>query len=476
MNYQSTQLTLLVFLLSPTWLGAVRLHAAAAWPQFRGPNCSGVVESDKPPVVFGPTTNLLWKTEVPAGWSSPCVWNDRIFLTAFENGKLVTLGLRRKDGRILWRQPTSAEKIEEINPVSSPASATPATDGRRVYVYFGSYGVLAYDFEGGELWRKPLPLATLLNGSGASPALIQGRLLINRDQEGGKSTLLALDSRNGQTLWETPRPDFASSYSTPILWKRGADEEVVLAGSVRLVGYGLKDGQERWWTHGLEAVSVCPTPVIGDGQLYAASRSFGGGNMPPFPQMLADMDANGDRKVARAEGKGLLGNNAIFDATDTDHDDLVTEQEWNAALVFIAKGDYGIFAVRAPSRGDLTDTHVVWKQKRGIATVPSPLFIHGRVYAVQDGGRVTCFEAKTGRILFEQERLGADGEYYASPISANGKIYFASTRGTVSVIEAGDTLKVLARNDLGERLMATPAIADHKLYVRTANHLWAFGK
>ncbi|MBM3837876.1 MAG: pyrrolo-quinoline quinone [Verrucomicrobia bacterium] len=459
-----------------TLLQAHGVSAAVAWPQFRGPNCSGVSESDKPPVVFGPATNLLWKTAVPPGWSSPCVWNDRIFLTAFENGKLMTVGLRRSDGKKLWEQAAPAEKIEEINPVSSPASATPATDGRRVYVYFGSYGLLAYDFAGREQWRKPLPLVTLSNGSGTSPALIQGRLVINRDQEHGKSSLLAVNPRNGRTVWETPRPDFASSYATPILWKHGQDEEIVVAGSVRVVGYGIKDGQERWWTGGLEAVSVCPTPIIGDGQLFAASRSFGGNNMPPFPQMLADMDPNGDRKIARAEGKGLLGNKAIFDATDTDHDDIVTEQEWNAALAFIAKGDHGIFAVRAPGSGDLTDSHVVWKQKRGIATVPSPLFFRGRIYAVQDGGRVTCFEAKTGRILFEQERLGADGEYYASPICADGKIYFASTRGTVSVMKASDTLQVLARNDLGERLMATPAIADHKLYVRTANHLWAFGK
>ncbi|MBI4660569.1 MAG: PQQ-binding-like beta-propeller repeat protein [Verrucomicrobia bacterium] len=285
-----------------------------------------------------------------------------------------------------------------------------------------------------------------------------------------------MDPRTGRTLWETPRPDFASSYATPTLWKRGGSEDVVLAGSVRLVGYNLKDGQERWWARGLEAVSVCPTPVVGDGHLYAMSRSFAGNNMPPFPQMLADMDPNGDRRIARQEGKGLLGNKSIFDATDTDHDDIVTEQEWNAALAFIAKGDYGIFAVRAPGRGDLTDTHVVWKQKRGVATVPSPLHFRGRLYAVQDGGRVTCFEAKTGKILFEQERLGADGEYYASPVCANGNIYFASTRGVVTVIEAADTLKVLARNDLGERIMATPAIADHKLYVRTATHLWAFGK
>ena len=146
--------------------------AASAWPQFRGTNCAGVSESDKPPVEFGPTTNLLWKTALPAGLSSPCIWNDRIFLTGFADQKLRTLCVRRGDGKVLWRQFAPAEQFEEINPDSSLASATPATDGERVYAYFGSCGLLAYDFDGREVWRKPLPLVISLNGSGTSPVVI----------------------------------------------------------------------------------------------------------------------------------------------------------------------------------------------------------------------------------------------------------------------------------------------------------------
>ena len=166
----------------------------------------------------------------------------------------------------------------------------------------------------------------------------------------------------------------------------------------------------------------------------------------------------------------------LFVIADQNKDALVSEDEWNANVAMLTKGEHGVFALRAPGRGDVTATHVAWRQKRGAATVSSPLYYRGRVYAVQDGGRVTGYEAKTGTVLFEQERLDAPGEYHASPVAADGKIYFASTRGMVSVIEAGDRLKVLARNKLDERIAATPAITDDKLYIRTATHLWAFGE
>jgi outer membrane protein assembly factor BamB len=408
--------------------------------------------------------------------SSPCIWEDRIFLTGFADGKLRTLCVRRRDGKVLWRQFAPAEQIEEFNPDSSPASATVATDGERVYAYFGSYGLLAYDFDGRERWRKPLPLVVSLNGSGTSPVVIDGLVLVNRDQEEGKSSLLAVDARTGKTVWETPRPHFGSSYTTPILWQRGPVKDVVLAGSLRVVGYALQDGKEQWSANGLEAISVCPTPVIGDGQLYAASRSMGGMKLPTFDSQQKEMDSNADQKIGRDEARGMMGSKPVFNAIDENKDGFVTEAEWNASVAMMSKGEYGIFALSVPGSGNITDTHVVWKNKRGAATVPSPLFYRGRLYLVQDGGRVTCYRAKTGEALFEQERLDADGQYWASPIAADGKVYFTSTRGNIAVIEASDALKVLARNKLGVRITATPAIADDKLYVRTANHLWAFGK
>jgi outer membrane protein assembly factor BamB len=203
---------------------------------------------------------------------------------------------------------------------------------------------------------------------------------------------------------------------------------------------------------------------------------MGGMKLPSFTSQLKEMDKNGDQKIAFAEGAGMMSSKQVFNVIDENKDGFITEAEWDASVAMMSKGDWGIFALREPGAGDITATHVAWKAKRGSATVPSPLFYRGRLHLVQDGGRITCYEAKTGKPLYEQERLDADGQYWASPIAANGRIYFASTRGNIAVIEAADTVKVLARNKLGERITATPAIADDKLYVRTATHLWAFGR
>jgi outer membrane protein assembly factor BamB len=450
---------------------ALALAAAPTWPQFRGPNCQGIAENDRPPIEFGPETNLIWKVAIPPGVSSPCIWGERLFITAFENDKLVTLGLNRRDGKVLWRQVAPTEKIEETHAQSSPASATPATDGTGVYVYFASYGLLAYDFDGREQWRKPLPVGSIINGSGTSPVLINGRLILNCDQQDDKSFLIAVDPRTGKTIWQTPRPGFVSSYTTPVLW----GDEIVVSGSLRVVGYGYSDGKERWSARGLEAISVCPTPAIGEGQLFVMSRSFGGAKLPSFADRLAAGNKDGDNKMSRDEAPDYLRSQGGFNAMDRDRDGYITEGEWNDMTTLIGRGEHGIFALRAPGTGDITDTHVVWKSKRGVPVVSSPLFYRGRVYMVQDGGRLTAFKAKNGEPLFEQERIGADGEYFASPIAATGHVYLCSTRGTVTVISAADTLDVKARNNLGERIPATPAIADNKLYVRSASHLWACG-
>jgi outer membrane protein assembly factor BamB len=452
---------------------AIAVSAVPAWPQFRGPNCCGVLEFGKPPIEFGATTNLLWKINLPPGLSSPSIWQDRIFLTAYESNKIQTICVRRRDGKILWVKAAPGERVLETNPTSSPASGTPATEGKRVYVYFGSYGVLAYDLNGRESWRRPLAIPTVLYGSGTSPALMEGRLIINRDQEDGKSSILALDTRTGQTVWETHRADSFSSYTTPVFWKHDGISEVVLAGSFRVVGYGLNNGKERWSARGLEAMSVCPTPVIGDGMLYAMSFSFGESKLPSFADIAAEMDKDGDHRISRSEAQGFMA--GVFDLIDKNKDGFVTEEEWDANVATLNRGESGIFALRAPGKGDVTATHVVWKQTRGAATVSSPLLYLGRVYIVQDGGRVTCYEAKTGKPIYQQERLGAEGEYYASPVAANSRVYFCSTRGVVSVIECQDSLKVVAQNQLAERIVATPALADNKLYIRTATHLWAFG-
>jgi outer membrane protein assembly factor BamB len=468
----------LLLLATAGTFGAFASAGDASWSQFRGPNCSGINESAQPPVHFGAKSNVLWKTEIPAGVSSPCVAGDRIFVTAVDAGKLVTIGVDARAGKVLWKQAAPATKIEDTHRMGSPASATPVSDGERVYSYFGSYGVIAYDLDGKELWRKPLDIGLVINGSGTSPALLKNRLVIICDQQDRKSFLIALEPKSGKTLWQTPRPDFVSSYTTPVFWSRDGRDDVVIVGSVRTVAYDLAGGKERWSVRGTEGVSVAPTPVIGDGQLIVMSRAFGGAKIPTFAEFLGQNDKDSDGKISREEAPSYLREHGGFIATDRDRDGHISEPEWSGMRTLITRGEHGIFALRAPGKdekGDLTDTHVMWKDKKGAAPVASPLLYRGRVYAVQDGGRVTCYEAKSGKILFEQERLDADGAYFASPIAANGHIYFGSSKGIVTIVEPADTLNVKARNDLGEPVLATPAIAGSTLYVRSANHLWAFG-
>ena len=447
--------------------------AEARWPQFRGPGGRGVADAEKPPVEFGPDRNLLWKTPVPRGHSCPCIWDDRIFLTALNRGRLETICINRADGRVLWRKDAAVQRIERINGVNSPATPTPVTDGQRVYVLFGSFGLIAYDFDGRECWRKPLPIANVRHGTAASPILAGGRLIVNGDQEEMKSFLIAVDPANGQTLWQVPRPSCFSSHTTPLYLKRGSIEEVLVAGSIRLVAFDLKDGAERWSCCGLEAISLCPSPTLGDGIVYAMSFSMSE-KLPDWAELAGRYDANKDGKLVPRECPRLIQD--VFSIIDSNHDGSLTKAEWDAAFGIFKQADNGLLAIRPGERGDVTPTNVLWKQKDGLGEVASPLCYRGRVYTIRTGGLVSCFNAKSGVPLYLNKRIGAEGQYFASPIAADGRIYTASMLGVISVIEAGDELKVLARNNLEEAIAATPAIADNKLYVRTAEHLYAFGQ
>jgi outer membrane protein assembly factor BamB len=447
--------------------------APARWPQFRGPGGSGVADSQNPPTQFGPSTNLLWKTPLPAGHSSPCIWDDRIFLTAYSAGKLETLCLSRRDGKILWRTPLPQQKLEPLTGANSPATATPTTDGQRVYAYFGSFGVVAYDMDGREAWRKQLPVGNVRHGSGTSPVLASGKLIINGDQERWASSLMALDPATGEIVWKTPRPQFLSSHTTPVQWTHDGADEIIVAGSVVLAGYDLKDGSERWRCAGLEAISICSSPVVGDGVAYALSYSVGETPIPTWEQILAEEDTNKDGKISVKEAHEFT--RGVFSIIDTNNDGFIIADEYAPIYQFLKQGKHGLFAMRAPGTGDVTATHTLWTYPKAVAEVASPLYYRGRIYFVRSGGMLTCIDAKTGTPFYENKRIGAPGDYFASPVAAGGRIYFSSRNGVVTVIEPADELKVLARNELGEAIVASPAIADHKFYIRTKQNLWAFG-
>jgi outer membrane protein assembly factor BamB len=408
---------------------------AADWPQFRGLNASGIGDG-KPPVAFGPNQNVLWKTPVGRGLSSPILVKGRIFLTEFDRAtkQLSTVCLDQRTGKILWRRSVAPAEIEKVHDISSPAAPTPVSDGERVYVYFGSYGIVSYDFDGKPLWERRLPLSQNIYGAVASP-IVAGDLLILNHQ-GKEAYLLAVNRRDGKTVWKTDRSQFQYGWSTPVYWRHdGIDEILVLGGDFgsnqRLMAYSLADGTERWWVGGLPPCGKS-TPVIGTDMVFFAA-----------PDIILDVAAEKKNPERAAQ---IYANNASR-----------------------------VMAVRPGGKSEVNGTHVAWTQTKGVPGVPSPLYYNGRLYTVQNGGIVFARVAKTGELVYSG-RTGAMGYHYSSPVAADNKIYIASEEGVVVVLDGGAELKVLARNKLDGQILATPAIADGKIYVRTEVHLYAFGR
>jgi outer membrane protein assembly factor BamB len=432
---RASSIALLALVVLSSLVGATTTSGKAWWPQFRGPNSSGLGDG-KPPVNFGPDQNLLWKTAVGPGLSSPIVWEGRIFLTEFDraNNRLATLGIDRRTGKVLWRQTVMPERIEKVHEISSPAGATPATDGERIYVYFGSYGLVAYDLDGNLKWEKRLPVPENPYGAVASPIVAGDLLVVNH--QGKDAYLLAVNRRDGKLAWKTDRSRFQYGWSTPVHWRHdGIDEIVVLGGDFqpdqRLMAYNLADGAERWWVGGLPPCGKS-TPVIGDGLVFFAA-----------PDIILERAAE--------------------------------RQNPERAAQFYANNSARVTAVRPGGKGEVSQTNVAWSERKGVPGVASPLYYNGRLYTFQNGGIVFSRVAKTGELAYSG-RLGAPGYYYSSPVAADQRIYIASEEGVVVVLDAGERLNVLATNKLDGAIMATPALAEGKIYVRTESHLYAFGK
>ena len=417
----------------PTFAGAGDDAGQLPWPQFRGPNSTGIGDG-KPPVEFGPDKNVLWKVAIGSGLSSPVIAKGRLFLTEFDrnSNQLSTVCIDSRTGKIVWRRSVTPAQIEKVHEISSPAAPTPAVDAERVYVYFGSYGLVSYDFEGKVQWEQRLPVPENIYGAVASP-IVAGKLLVLNHQ-GKEAYLLGLDRRDGRTVWKTDRSQYQYGWSTPVYWRHDGVEEIAVLGgdfqpNQRLMAYNLADGTERWWVAGLPPCGKS-TPVIGGGLLFFAA--------PDIIMEPAGEKANPERAAQ------MYANNASR-----------------------------VVAVRPGGQHEVNQTHVAWSEHKGVPGVPSPLYYNGRLYTFQNGGIVFARNAQTGALVYSG-RTGAPGYYYSSPVAADNKIYIASEEGVVVVLDAGDQLNVLARNKLDGGIMATPAIVDGKLYVRTESELYAF--
>jgi outer membrane protein assembly factor BamB len=468
--------------------------SGADWPQFRGPDAGGVSDATKLPAEFGPEKNVVWKTRIPFGHSSPVIAGDRIFLTGAEGGQrvdggrqkvidqggaLFTMCVDRRTGKILWKREVMRPRIERYQPTNSPASPSPVTDGKSVYVFFGDFGLVAYSVDGVEKWRVPLGPFNNVNGHGSSPILYRNLLIQLCDQD-TNSYLLAVDKSTGRTEWKVERPDSTRSYSTPsILQPKSGPAEVIVPGAYNLTSYNAATGAKLWWIHGL-SWQPKSTPLIDGDMIYAHWWESGGesetaSETPTFADMLAKYDADHDGRISLEEVKADLRLQKQFPEVDLDNDGYLEAHDWDNYRARRASRN-ALLAVRAGGRGDITDTGIVWRMQKYLPNVPTPLLYQGVMYLVKDGGIVTSLDPKTGKILKQGRLTGALETYYSSPVAGAGKIYMISQGGKVSVLKAGAEWELLALNDLDDECYATPAIVDNRLYIRTRGTLYCFAE
>jgi outer membrane protein assembly factor BamB len=452
-----------------------------AWPQFRGPDGSGVADGEKPPVEIGPAKNVKWKVPVPSGLSSPIVVGELLVITALEDGKLYTIAYNRADGSEAWRAHAPAKELEPYHKTEgSPAASTCATDGERIVSYFGSCGLFCYDLAGKELWHYEMPPAATVAGfgTGGSPVLADNTVVLVRE-ETKDPKIVAVDLLTGDLKWEKKRQS-RSAFSTPAIWDTAEGKQVAVPGFLKLIGYDLKTGEEAWFVEGMPS-ACCTTPVATPEDLFFAGWSPGDPSeeteygMPKYDDLLKASDTNKDGVLAKDEVENTEMED-FFNAVDGNQDGKYTREEADEMDKFMAASRNSAFALKPGGSGNVTASHMRWKQTRGLPYVASAIVYKDQLVMVKDGGIVTAYNAKTGEKIYEK-RAVASGGYYSSPVAANGYIYFASLPdGAITVLKGGASApEVVAENEpLRERLAATPAIADDTLYVRTAGHLYAF--
>lgn len=418
MIHRKALLKLGIFLLCYGSVAAGQPGAAGDWPRFRGPNGTGIAADKDIPVQWAEKDGVLWKTALPgAGNSSPIVWGNRVFLqSAHADKDRLLLCLNAADGKILWSRamPGSTAHMHKKN---TPASSTPATDGERVYALFWSGTDLvlaAHDFEGKLAWKRELGTFASQHGAGASPIVCAGNVILNNDQD-GTAALLAFDARTGKDAWRSPRTAFRACYSTPFqLEQPGAPPELIVASTAGIAGFNPRTGAENWhWSWTFPAKSL---------------RTVAS---PVYSQGL----------IVASSGDGA--------------------------------GDRHTVAVKKGTKGEVAKNNLVWENNKTFPYVPTMLAWQDHLYFVNDRGLAGCVVAKTGEIVWS-ERL--NGTFSASPILIDGKIYAVNEDGDVFVYPAEPTYKLLAKNTIGERVLATPAVADGRLFVRGQNNLFCIGR
>jgi outer membrane protein assembly factor BamB len=420
-------------------VGTATLSAAENWPQWRGPGSQGISTEAQLPTEWTATKNIAWKTELPAGHSSPIVWGDRIFVTSAVEGDIVpgakavghsvdgqvwlhpdsvaadrkhtlkVLALDVQTGKVLWdRTAYEGTVYDARHRRSSFAGPTAITDGRMVYAYFGPEGLYAYDFSGRLAWKVVEKFKTLGLGTGTSPVLFQNLVIIQRDEDEGKeSVVAAYDKQTGKEVWKTRRP-VQISWSTPVLVTVRSGTELVTNGTELVIAYDPATGRELWRTTGVESNAI-HTPLVGKGFVIVSAG---------FPA----------KKV-----------------------------------IAIRPG-----AVAA-------DRRVAWEYARGTGYVLSNILYGDYVYLLTDNGVVTCVEAETGAITYEGGRPPVTSHFTGSPVAFGGFIAMTSEDGETFMLRAGPAHEIVRTNTVDEPVYSSLAIANGRIYIRGEKHLFAIG-
>jgi outer membrane protein assembly factor BamB len=431
---------------------------AQHWPQFRGAQAGVAADDPRLPDNWTTTENVAWKIDLPGrSWSSPVVWGDHVFVVSAISRKdpspslnpVVTYLARSlggtmsgadisratdeyrwtlydvefETGRIRWeREIRAAVPRQPVHQKNSYASETPVTDGERVYVYLGYAGLYAFDMRGTPVWSKPMDAPRMRTGWGtaASPVLHDGRIYIVNDNE-DRSFIAAFDAPTGAQVWRTDREGEASNWATPFVWQNERRTEIVTTGTKKVRSYDT-NGRLLWELAGMTSIHAV-TPVAGHGLLFVSSGYFPDNPRPTYA---------------------------------------------------IRPGGTGDISLQA---GETSNAFIAWSNPTLASAYPSPLVVGDQYYTLMDRGFLTSNDPKTGREIYGRQRIAVDsGTFTASPWAYNGKIFAISEDGETFVIQAGPQFKLVGRNALDEMTLASPAVAQGSLFIRTASKLYRITK
>ena len=457
------------------FLTLIAAGADNQWMQFRGPNGSGVDSAEGYPVEFSPSKNVVWKKVIPYGQSSPVVAGGRVYLTSSEGDRRLTICLDAKTGNQLWQREIRPKKSQQIFRTNDPASPTPVADESGVVVFFPDFGLAAYTPDGKDRWDLALGPFKNFNGMASSPIVAGDLLVLVCDQQSG-SFLLALDRKTGRQRWKTERGAAGIGWATPMVFRpKEGPAQLIVLGSTRLDSYYLDTGEQRWWMP-IGSGGSLGTPVAANGTLFVSTLGSTEPYLPTFESMLALYDTDHDGRLSREEFKGDKDFGEHFGWIDADGDGFITARGVERG----PKRRNRRISARSPSsrtrhRENWNPTRSAGAFKKNLPYIPAPLVYQDVYYMVRTGGIITSLDPATGRLLKEGRSRDAMGQYYASPVAADNKLFLADAEGKMTVLKAAAEWEILAVNDLGDEIHATPALSDGRIYVRTHDTLYCFG-